>query len=360
MPAPRKISQPDDDPPIRLYKFLEALDLNEFRDRLPRGRTSDEKKYYPPEALVKALILRQLLNLTYRDLEKLLKVHREYRRACGFPEDYVPDYTYYCKFLKALRPSILELIIRAVLQQLSQVLTLSCRVIALDSGCFYAWANSFTKAADSQAKTGKSSTKGWFFGYKVHLAVDTETELPVALLVTPGNRYDGHLAVPLLDQVQAHLPRSIQAVIADKGYDAGYVYLDIIELFHALPIIPKRGEEDLRGQGQLTLDQFFPELPPVPAPRETPDRLERGRHYRQTPPLARDDDRWAGLMKLRLTAERAISRYKAFFCPEQLRTTRLRRVTNWCLLGWLALLGSALFLCQQNLPHLVRSFPYIF
>ncbi|MFX0093862.1 MAG: hypothetical protein ACFFBD_19140 [Candidatus Hodarchaeota archaeon] len=65
-------------------------------------------------------------------------------------------------------------------------------------------------------------------------------------------------------------------------------------------------------------------------------------------------------MTLRLAAERTISRYKVFFCPEQLRTTRLSRVKNWCLLGCLALLGSALFLCQQNLPHLVRLFLSIF
>ena len=95
-----------------------------------------------------------------------------------------------------------------------------------------------------------------------------------------------------------------------------------------LPIIPKRGETDPPRLRQLTLENFLviPEpIIPATSPR---DVKKREQYYRHNPPLPRDDPRWSGLATLRLSAERAIGRYKAFFCPERVRTRRLPRVKN--------------------------------
>lgn len=166
-------------------------------------------------------------------------------------------------------------------------------MIAIDSSCFKAWANSFSKRADPDAATGKSATKGWFFGYKAHLTIDAQSEIPVALIVTPGNGYDGHQLHSLRDKVMRNLSGHIQVVTADKGYDAGYNYLDISESFQALPIIPKRGETNPPRLRQLSLDNFLviPEpINPATSPR---DVKKRAQYYRHSPPLPRDDPWWS-------------------------------------------------------------------
>ncbi len=359
MRVPKKITERPISPMFPLSTFLKHLDFSQYRDKLPGDASKDEHRYYQPESFLKAIILRQLLNIPYRNLESFLVNYKEYRLACGFSQDYVPNYTYFCKFFTALQPTMIEEIAVAVLQKLSHVLCIPCQVVAIDSTGFKTQANSFKKEGDPDAKTGKSSTKGWFFGYKVHIAVDITTELPVAMIITPANCYDGHELRPLLDKTVQQMHCQIKAVLGDKGYDASYNYLDIVEVFNALPIISKRGDEVHLAPRQQTLDRFLSTLPPV-VPQTTPDdHNERGKQYRQSPPLPRTDDRWNQLTSLRIAAERAIGRYKSFFCPERIRTTSLTRASVWCLVGWLAQLASALFLCQQGLPNFIRCFPYV-
>jgi IS5 family transposase len=358
MLAPQKRTTNPKTDYFSLCELLQNLDCSAFRSLLPRGACPAETLYYPPESLLRALLLRQLLNLSYRDLEQFFLVHPLYAEACGFPSGYIPDASYYCKFFTQLTAEVLQAIAVSLLYQLCHYLNLSCSVIAVDSSAFRAWANSFSKRADPAARTGKSSTKGWFFGYKLHLVVDVLTELPVAIILTPGNRYDGHYFTSLLQQTQSNLITDIQVVLADKGYDAGYNYLTVVEDLGALPLIPKRGAAPSVETSQLTLDSFF-QLPRANSSVEAlPSRKQREKIYRTSPPLPRTDPLWKRLLPVRLAVERVISRFKAFFCPEQLRVTGIKRVTTWCLVGWVGLLASALFCCQRQRLDLVRSFPF--
>ncbi|MHA1227435.1 MAG: transposase [Candidatus Hodarchaeales archaeon] len=110
--------------------------------------------------------------------------------------------------------------------------------------------------------TGKSSTKVWFFGYKLHLVVDVATEVSVTLIATPSNRYDGQEILSLLHQTRSNIPTDIKVVLTDKGYYTGYNYLTIVEDFNALPIIPKRVPTPQYSPHHTTLDQFLL-FPPV-------------------------------------------------------------------------------------------------
>jgi hypothetical protein len=61
-----------------------------------------------------------------------------------------------------------------------------------------------------------------WFGFKLHLAVDTGTQLPVAYAVTPGLVADTTQLRPLLEQVRTEHPRLLERcgeVLADKAYD---------------------------------------------------------------------------------------------------------------------------------------------
>ncbi|WP_206923100.1 transposase, partial [Alicyclobacillus suci] len=54
-----------------------------------------------------------------------------------------------------------------------------------------------------------------WFGYKIHLAVDTASELPVSLEVTPAHVYDGEIAIPLMKDIAENLGWKFKFVMMD-------------------------------------------------------------------------------------------------------------------------------------------------
>lgn len=102
--------------------------------------------------------------------------------------------------------------------------------------------------------------KGFFYGYKLPLVVDSQTDLPLAFEVTAGSVYEGHRLLPLLRQAVSINRKRSKAAIADKGYDARYNYVSIVEEFGAAPIISIwRRQVELVGR-QMTLEEFLPAL----------------------------------------------------------------------------------------------------
>jgi hypothetical protein len=44
---------------------------------------------------------------------------------------------------------------------------------------------------------------GGYYGYKAHIAVDAEEELPVAVIITSAERHPSPLMLPLLEKTRA-------------------------------------------------------------------------------------------------------------------------------------------------------------
>lgn len=76
-----------------------------------------------------------------------------------------------------------------------------------------------TGNANWSAKYDTFGNKLAWFGYKIHLAVDTASELPVALEVTPAHVYDGEMAIPLVQSVVENYNWTVKYVMMDAGYD---------------------------------------------------------------------------------------------------------------------------------------------
>jgi len=112
--------------------------------------------------------------------------------------------------------------------------------VAVDATDVKAWANSFKPDTDPDAAVG-AKKKGHLFywnGYKVHLAVDADSELPIWFNVTPANTYDGHALAPVLtDATQRFDWFKPEYVLADKGYDSEKLFRFVGEGLGATPII---------------------------------------------------------------------------------------------------------------------------
>jgi IS5 family transposase len=79
---------------------------------------------------------------------------------------------------------------------------------------------------------------GGFYGYRLHLAVDVATDLPVAWTVETARDHETLSVVPLIDTAKRRGAMAATAAL-DKGYDNNRVYAECAER-DCLPLIPLR------------------------------------------------------------------------------------------------------------------------
>jgi len=217
-----------------------------------RGNGRDE---YPVRAMWNSL----LAGLVYKhnsitSLREELKRNASLLEACGFDvfkgKRAVPSADAYTNLLANLIKFENEVaqIFYTLVKLVSDSLDGFGTNLAIDSKVIPSCANSQTdKAPDGRRdtdagwaiktytgtdKTGKTYTKTKsIFGYKVHLIVDSDYELPVERKVTAGNVADITAANELLisqpsQQHQAILDKA-EYLMGDRGYDCGQFKLDL-------------------------------------------------------------------------------------------------------------------------------------
>jgi transposase, IS5 family len=126
--------------------------------------------------------------------------------------------------------------------------------IAIDGSALHAYANGHKRVSkhgrkrkpeefsDPDASWGHqsaTSTEGKgrsIYGYKLHMATDTATDLPVAWYVSTAVASENGFAIDLLNQTRAR-GFAASTCAMDKGYDAEDIYRDF-ETHDCRPIIP--------------------------------------------------------------------------------------------------------------------------
>ena len=77
---------------------------------------------------------------------------------------------------------------------------------------------------DTEARWGYSHTKGWVFGYKLHLTCTTrDLVIPLTADVTTANVPDNKMYIPLTSSLVFSLP-FVLYMMADPGYDDKKLY----------------------------------------------------------------------------------------------------------------------------------------
>jgi transposase len=111
---------------------------------------------------------------------------------------------------------------------------------------FVAMDSSFVQTFSKKQEVGSENYNGFkkAYGFKLHLLIDTETKMPIALIIGNGIAHDGTVAVPLLKRARAWLKR-VGYVLADKGYDDTDIVKWITEALQAKAGIPMRKKSKL-------------------------------------------------------------------------------------------------------------------
>lgn len=177
---------------------------------------------YGPLAMVKALYLQALYDLSDPGLEEALLDRLSFRRFCGFALDAsTPDETTLCRFrLAAARAGVLEACFAEIGSQLAARGLILKKGTLLDATLVRAThAAPSGKAGLGQghprepgADWGKKNGKS-HFGYKLHVGVDQGSGLIRTARVTSARVQDVEMAPALLAGDEA-------AVYADRGYES--------------------------------------------------------------------------------------------------------------------------------------------
>jgi len=322
--APEQLLVPGDkDAQLALFR---TITFKPFDPMLARYYPKRRRPPYLPSAMLKALVYQKLRRLpSWRALARELAANPTILKELGFTKP--PAHQTFSVFTRRLGTDGFSAVMKQMVIQLGSALPRFGEEVAVDSSMVEAYANPFNRLnADPDAKWGvKKVVKGKAlarYGYKLHVAVDVNHDLPIAETVTGANRHDSPVLPELLQMAVAQA--KVRVVIADAGYDAERNYYATIKQ-KAIPIIainPRRYRKKRRP-----LDNLMP--------------IDRG------------SPEWTDYYSKRASIERVFSRLKDLLGLEtQLRLRSLERVEVHFLLCIITLQVLALASVTAGIPVL--------
>jgi hypothetical protein len=202
---------------VSLRKIISNLNLSETSLIL--------KKYYKythgkpgrppvsPTGLFLSFILMFLRMESYRDYHAFLEKDYFWRRTLGFKQ--TPDIGSFTHFLQRIGTDTFEQLFQVVVQQLLNEGFLNLHMIAQDGSILEG------NLDDKEAGWGWDHIQERFvYGYKIHVIVDVNTELPITLGVTKANVHDSKEFQRLYSETKSYKTRfSTRFFTADKAFD---------------------------------------------------------------------------------------------------------------------------------------------
>ncbi len=351
-----------------LAAILDSQEVARLIDQLQETRQTG-RPGYPLRTMVGMALAKSLYALpTWTRTVALVREHAALAAVIA-PDGAVPSHWACYRFTAKLREhtAALEECIASVVRALKKANPLLGWDVAIDASDMPAYANGQRykykggpereKYSDPDASWGHRSSistrkGGGFYGYRLHMAVCSKTDLPLAWQVETGKMNETPTVAPLLDKLHT-LGIDPETCALDAGYDNATVYDACMERSIA-PVIPlretpavKRGEhkpptcehgewtfagaDHKRGacKWRCPTGECKPASVWIKA-----DRLH--------PLIPRETLRWKGLYRGRASVERAFGRLKGDWALAPLRVRRIERVRLHANLTVLAQLSSAL------------------
>jgi transposase len=242
--------------------ILSILDLDDIEETVsqPYHETGPGRPPRNPLGIFKALMIKQLRRIpSDRELYRRLWNDEALREICEIEEHEKPYHpSQLTRFRDRVGPERLEDIMNSLLEELGEGGIIKGETLALDATFVNAWSrrdpgDDSHGLSDPEARVGRDG-KTYDLGYKAHLAVDADSDMPVAAVVASANENEKKHVEELL--VKASLVvDGFEVVVADSQYSSERVRINIRE-HGAEPVIPYMSNQ-ARGEPVLRVDRFF-------------------------------------------------------------------------------------------------------
>ncbi len=411
----------------RLRLVLENLPDEPVVSKLEQERDRGRDRY-PIRAMWNALIAGVVFqHPTVESLLRELRRNAQLRQVCGFQLikglKAVPNSWAFSRFLANVirHLELIEAMFHALIDRLTELLPDFGTSLAVDGKALASYARGKSEKehpdgrGDSDGEwgiheyrgthadgTAWQSVKKWF-GYTIHLLVDSHYELPVSFSVTKANASEVVEAHKVLDRLEEQHPQLVercQEVAADRGYDDGKLICKVWDEWQALPIIDirncwKDGEATKLVSGFENVVYDFRGTVSCVCPKSGTQRemayggFERDRmtvkyrcpaqHYgypcagagccelgkavripldedrRVFTPLARSSLKWERCYDRRTAVERVNSRLDVSFGFEKHTIRGLKKMSTRCTLALAVMLAMAVGRIKANQAESMRS-----
>lgn len=228
-----------------LKEIFDSIPYKDLVKRLKAYRWTG-RPGYPIEAMLKAFIASYYLPIkSIAGLVRRLQEDPVLKEACGFDiSKPIPHRSTFSRFFSRLtiHQDLVDRCLNIITTELHNLIPSFGENVVVDNTPVRSYSNPDKKiVSDPEAgwivKEG-SEKKEWEWGFRLHLIVDADTELPVAKEVTLWDKDGRQMLLPILRKAKEELPWfSPKAVIADAGYDKYENFEGIVKEFEAEPVI---------------------------------------------------------------------------------------------------------------------------
>jgi len=234
-------------PKTRLELIFQNLDLTEFVRKIDNS-SSRGPRGYSPFCIIRALLAQQIENIPSRAaLVKRLKDDPVFKYACGFDVlGKAPSEATFSRYFAKLNDNgALDELFKELLVKASELKVIQADTVSVDSTKLESYEracprNQLDENDDTQpdwgAKYDSHHNKITWFGWKLHMACDADSELPLALKITPAHVSDCSVALPLVEDTKKSF--SPEYWTMDSAYDTKDIYSTIYHDYEAQAIIP--------------------------------------------------------------------------------------------------------------------------
>jgi len=331
---------------------LESPEIGRLIEELEATRWTGRPGYSIQTMIGLALVKSLFAIPTWTRTVALVADHWKLQRVLGCEGDPPSKWSAY-RFAAKLRENapMIERCIDSVVAGLKEKLPSYGRDLAIDASDMPAYANGQRylskggkereRYSDTDASWGHRSAVstrkgGGFYGYRLHAAVCTATDLPVAWTVETARDHETLSVAPLLDTARRRGAMVATAAL-DKGYDNNRVYAECAER-DCLPLIPLRQTTAVKNGEHLPPTCLHGEWKFAGSDRKrgaakwrcptgecAPASTWR-KASRLHPLIPRETDRWKAAYRKRAAVEREFGRLKNQWGLKPLRVRGLDRV----------------------------------
>jgi hypothetical protein len=325
---------------MRRYETLETLfgkvDLSFAEKVVNESYHAKDSVGRPPRrplGVFKAHLLRRLRHVpSDRMLVRQMWKDPRLRRICDIEEDEPPySIAVLSRFRKRVGPERLVRIVDHAIGTLVEKGRIKGETLALDStfikACSRRNLDNRTGYSDPESRVGRA-VKTRSLGYRLHLAVDARSEMPIAMTVAPANENEKKHSLRLFEKASRHVkPRRL---VADPQYSSSSLREAALKQ-GTVPVIPYPRNQQKGVKSILRIDRKFKS--------HGPQELRRA--YRK-----------------RVAVERVFSRLKNLAGLTQHNMRGLARITFHAQICLLTILLTAQAALNTHKPSKTRSIRY--